>query len=47
VKDDKFHVLNGGKPFTGKLVGDPALVQKYESSSGNGVATTTSAAPST
>jgi branched-chain amino acid transport system substrate-binding protein len=46
VQDGTFHVINGGKPYTGKLVGDPALVHEYESSSGTGVATTT-APPST
>jgi branched-chain amino acid transport system substrate-binding protein len=46
VKDGKFHVLNGGKPYTGKLVGDPALIRKYESSSGTGVATTAAPPPS-
>ena len=25
VENDKFKVLNGGKPLTGKLVGDPEL----------------------
>jgi branched-chain amino acid transport system substrate-binding protein len=40
-KNGKFNVLNGGKPYTGNLVGDPTLIQKYESSAGTGVATTT------
>lgn len=43
-KDGKFHALNGGKPYTGKLVGDPALVQQYESGAG---AATTTVAPTT
>jgi ABC-type branched-subunit amino acid transport system substrate-binding protein len=29
IQDGKFKVLNGGKPLTGKLVGDPTLVQQY------------------
>jgi hypothetical protein len=45
VKNGKFIVLNKGKPETGKLVGDPALIAQYENSSG-GVATPT-AAPTT
>jgi hypothetical protein len=45
VKDGKFKVLNGGKPYTGKLVGDPALIAQYENNAG-GVATPT-AAPTT
>jgi ABC-type branched-subunit amino acid transport system substrate-binding protein len=45
AKDGKFHVLNGGKPYTGKLVGDPALIKKYQSSAGTGVATTVTTAP--
>jgi len=44
VKDGKFKVLNGGKPVSGKLVGDPDLIEKYENNGGTGV-TTTSAAP--
>ncbi len=44
VKNGKFNVLNGGKPYTGKLVGDPALIQQYTSSAGTGVTTTTAAA---
>lgn len=44
VKNGKFNVLNGGKPYVGKLVGDPALIQQYESSAGTGVTTTTAAA---
>jgi branched-chain amino acid transport system substrate-binding protein len=43
VKDGKFKVLNGGKPLTGKLVGDPALIAQYTSSPA--AATTTTAAP--
>ena len=42
VKDGKFKVLNGGKPYTGKLVGDPDLIAQYENSGG---VTTTTAAP--
>ncbi len=44
VKDGKFVVANGGKTVTGKLVGDPALIQQYESNSG-GVTTTAAPAP--
>jgi branched-chain amino acid transport system substrate-binding protein len=40
VKDGKFTVLNKGKPFTGKLVGNPALIKQYEQNTG-GIATTT------
>ena len=39
LKNGKFEVLNGGKPGTGKLVGDPALIQQYTQNSG-GVPTT-------
>jgi branched-chain amino acid transport system substrate-binding protein len=46
VKNGKFVVLNKGKTVSGKLVGDPALIKKYESNAGTGVATTT-APPST
>jgi branched-chain amino acid transport system substrate-binding protein len=46
VKDGKFVVLNKGKTVSGKLVGDPALIKKYESNAGAGQATTT-APPST
>ena len=42
VKDGKFKILNGGKPYTGKLVGDPALIAQYENNSG-GIPTTTAA----
>ena len=42
-KDGKFKVLNGGKPVTGKLVGDPDLIKQYESNGGTGVTTTTAA----
>ena len=45
VKDGKFKVLNGGKPETGKLVGDPALIEQY-SGSGAATPTTTTVAPS-
>jgi ABC-type branched-subunit amino acid transport system substrate-binding protein len=40
LKDGKFKVLNGGKPLTGKLVGDPALLAKYTAGEG-GITTTT------
>jgi branched-chain amino acid transport system substrate-binding protein len=43
VENDKFKVLNGGKPLTGKLVGDPDLIKQYEASGGTGVTTTTAA----
>ncbi len=43
VENGKFKVLNNGKPQTGKLVGDPDLLKKYESGTEN--ATTTTAAP--
>ena len=36
VKDGKFVVLNKGKTVTGKLVGDAALIKKYESNAGTG-----------
>ncbi|MDQ1430037.1 MAG: branched-chain amino acid transport system substrate-binding protein [Actinomycetota bacterium] len=42
VKNGKFVVLNGGKPETGKLVGDPALIAQY--TSGATAATTTAPA---
>jgi branched-chain amino acid transport system substrate-binding protein len=45
IKNGKWTVLNGGKPTTGKLVGDPALIKQYQSSAGTGVTTTTAAAP--
>jgi branched-chain amino acid transport system substrate-binding protein len=44
VKDGKFKVLNGGKPETGKLVGDSALIAQYESNTGG---VTTTAPPAT
>lgn len=43
LENGKFKVLNGGKPITGKLVGDPALIEQYRSSAGSGA--TTTAAP--
>jgi ABC-type branched-subunit amino acid transport system substrate-binding protein len=46
VKNGKFVVLNKGKPYTGKLVGDPALIAKY-SSGASGSSTATTAAPTT
>jgi hypothetical protein len=42
VKNGKFVVLNKGKPETGKLVGDPALITQY--TSGATAATTTAPA---
>jgi ABC-type branched-subunit amino acid transport system substrate-binding protein len=44
IKNGKFNVLNGGKPYTGKLVGDPALIAQYESNTGG---VTTTAPPAT
>jgi ABC-type branched-subunit amino acid transport system substrate-binding protein len=44
VKNGKFNVLNGGKPITGKLVGDPTLLAQYSKPGG---AVTTTAAPTT
>ena len=41
VKDGKFEVLNKGKTVSGKLVGDPDLIKKYESNAGAGQVTTT------
>jgi branched-chain amino acid transport system substrate-binding protein len=43
VENGKFKVLNGGKPATGKLVGDPDLIEQYTGSGGTGVTTTTAA----
>jgi branched-chain amino acid transport system substrate-binding protein len=40
LKNGKFQVLNGGKPLTGKLVGNPALLAQYTGSSGSTTATT-------
>jgi branched-chain amino acid transport system substrate-binding protein len=40
LKNGKFKVLNGGKPLTGKLVGNPALLAQYTGSSGSTTATT-------
>jgi branched-chain amino acid transport system substrate-binding protein len=45
VENGKFKVLNGGKPQTGKLVGDPKLIAQYTTSSGG--VTDTTAAPAT
>jgi len=45
LQNGKFKVLNGGKPVTGKLVGDPALIEQYRSTAGTGVTTTTAAPP--
>jgi branched-chain amino acid transport system substrate-binding protein len=39
VKNGKFVVLNGGKPVTGKLVGDPQILAEY--SKPGGIPTTT------
>jgi branched-chain amino acid transport system substrate-binding protein len=44
VKNGKFNILNGGKPISGKLVGDPDLLAKYSGSSASS-STTTTAAP--
>jgi branched-chain amino acid transport system substrate-binding protein len=44
VKDGKFNVLNKGKPLSGKLVGDPDLLAKYEGAT-ESAATTSSASP--
>jgi ABC-type branched-subunit amino acid transport system substrate-binding protein len=41
VEDEKFKVLNGGKPLVGKLVGDPTLIEQY--TAGTDTATTTTA----
>ena len=41
VKDGKFKVLNGGKPITSKLLGDPKLIAANRA----GTATTTTTAP--
>ncbi len=43
VKDGKFVVANDGKPVSGKIVGDPALLAKY--TDGVNGATATTAAP--
>jgi branched-chain amino acid transport system substrate-binding protein len=45
VEHGKFKVLNGGKPVTGKLVGDPKLIEQYQSRASTRVSATT-AAPS-
>jgi branched-chain amino acid transport system substrate-binding protein len=46
VKDGKFTVLNRGKPYVGKLVGDSDLLAQYVDNNGGVSATTTTAAPS-
>jgi ABC-type branched-subunit amino acid transport system substrate-binding protein len=48
VKNGKFVPYNGGKPVTGKVVGDPAIIAKYSpsSSSSSGTTTTAAATPS-
>jgi branched-chain amino acid transport system substrate-binding protein len=43
IEDGKWKVLFGGKPVKGKLVGDPDLIDQYESNAGTGVTTTTAA----
>jgi branched-chain amino acid transport system substrate-binding protein len=43
LENGKFKVLNKGKPITGNLVGDPALIEKYRSSASTGTTTTTAA----
>ncbi len=43
VKNGKFVPYNGGKPITGKVVGDPATIAKY-TDTGSSSATTTTAA---
>jgi branched-chain amino acid transport system substrate-binding protein len=45
VENGKFKVLNGGKTISGKLVGDPELIKKYENNSGGVATTATTAAP--
>jgi branched-chain amino acid transport system substrate-binding protein len=47
VKNGRFNVLNGGKPLTGNMVGDPKLLKQYTQNSGGGITTTapTTAAP--
>jgi Periplasmic binding protein len=35
VKNGKFVPYNGGKPITGKTVGDPAIIKKYTESGGH------------
>jgi ABC-type branched-subunit amino acid transport system substrate-binding protein len=48
VKNGKFNVLDGGKPLTGKLVGDPQLIKQYGPNGTNGRnGGSTTAAPST
>ena len=39
VKNGKFVLLNKGKPITGKIVGDPALLQQYGVTSGSSATT--------
>jgi hypothetical protein len=41
VEDGKFKVLNGGKPITSKLLGDPKLIAANRA----GTATATTTAP--
>jgi branched-chain amino acid transport system substrate-binding protein len=40
INNGKWKVFNGGKPVTGKLVGDPALIEQYRSNAATGVTTT-------
>jgi branched-chain amino acid transport system substrate-binding protein len=44
VKNGKFVPYNGGKPITGKVVGDPALIAKYTDKGSSSATTTTAAA---
>ena len=43
LENGKFHVLNKGKPYVGKLIGDPALLKANKT--GTATTTTTTAAP--
>jgi branched-chain amino acid transport system substrate-binding protein len=43
LKNGKWNVLFKGKPAKGKIVGDPKLIDQYESNAGVGVTTTTAA----
>jgi branched-chain amino acid transport system substrate-binding protein len=44
VKNGKFVPYNGGKPITGKVVGDPAIIAKYTDKGSSSATTTTAAA---
>jgi branched-chain amino acid transport system substrate-binding protein len=46
VKNGKFVPYNGGKPVTGKVVGDPAIIAKYTDTGASSATTTTAAPPS-